>query len=77
MNDKIIAARITAMPRPMPVGMFDPMPEVIVTTEDSKEHTLFSFYPDELHFTPQEFIGLTIEEAHQLRTTKDIQYLKS
>jgi hypothetical protein len=70
---KIISARITDMPK----SMFDPMPQVHVTTEDGTEHKLFSYYPDELSFRPQEFIGLTIAEAHQLRHKKDVAYLRS
>ena len=31
---KITQVTITAMPRPMPIGMFDPMPQVIATFED-------------------------------------------
>jgi hypothetical protein len=73
----IIAARITALPRPMPHGMFDPMPEVHVTLEDGVEKRLFSYYPDELHFTPEEFVGLTEEEARRLKRDKDVRYLRS
>jgi hypothetical protein len=70
---KIIKARITAMPQ----GWFDPMPEVFATTEDGREQRLFEFYPDEISFTPNEFIGLTIEEAKRLKGKKDLNYLKS
>jgi hypothetical protein len=74
---KIIAARITAMPRPMPHSMFAPLPEVYVTMEDGTETMLFSYYPDELHFTPGEFLGLTEEEARRLKREKDVRYLRS
>jgi hypothetical protein len=74
---KITFARITAMPRPMPHGMFDPMPEVHVTMEDGTEQRLFSYYPDELHFTPGEFLGLTEEEARRVRRDKDVRYLRA
>jgi hypothetical protein len=40
---KIISATITPMPRPMPLGMFDPMPEVVAAFEDGSTKTLFSF----------------------------------
>ena len=72
---KIIQAIITAMPRPMPLGMFDPMPEVIATFEDDTTKTLFSCYPDEVSFLSSEFIGLTEEEAHSLFQKKDTAYL--
>ena len=74
---KIIGAVITAMPRPMPEGMFDPMPEVIVTFEGGSVKTLFSFYPDEVAFTEREFIGLTEEEAHSLFQQKDRAHLRA
>ena len=76
-NLKIISARITAMPRPMPEGMFDPMPEVFVTLDNGSEHYLFTYYPDELSFTGVEFIGLTLDEARRLKFTKDVNYLKN
>ena len=44
---KIKSAIITPMPRPMPDGMFDPMPEVVATFEDGSTKRLFSFFPDE------------------------------
>jgi hypothetical protein len=74
---KIKSVTITAMPRPMPLGMFDPMPEVIATFENGSTKTLFSFYPDEVSFLEREFIGLTEEEAHSLFQQKDTAYLRS
>ena len=74
---KITHATITAMPRPMPEGMFDPMPEVIATFEDGSTKNLFSFYPDEVLFEPSEFVGLTEEEAHSLFQQKDTAYLRA
>ena len=74
---KIITAIITPMPRPMPQGMFDPMPEVIATFEDGSSKSLFTFYPDEISFQASEFIGLTEEEAHSILQQKDRTYLRS
>ena len=74
---KIISATITPMPRPMPLGMFDPMPEVVATFEDGSAKTLFSFYPDEVSFQASEFPGLTEEEAHDLFQRKDKAFLRS
>ena len=48
---KITSAIITPMPRPMPEGMFDPMPEVIATFENSTSKSLFAFYPAEIPTT--------------------------
>jgi hypothetical protein len=70
-------ARITKQPRPMPEGMLDPMPKVFVTLEDGKEEFLFEYYPDEISFKESDFIGLTIQEAFELKIKKDVEYLKS
>ncbi len=74
---KIIEAFITPMPRPMPQGMFDAMPEVIGTFEDGSTKPLFSFYPDEVSFRASEFVGLTEEEAHSLFQQRDTAYLRT
>jgi hypothetical protein len=74
---KIKSVTITPMPRPMPQGMFDPMPEVIATFEDGSTKTLFSFFPDEVSFRESEFVGLTEEEAHSLYQQRDTAYLRS
>jgi hypothetical protein len=74
---KIKSVIITPMPRPMPQGMFDPMPEVIATFEDGTTKTLFSFYPDEVSFREQEFVGLTEQESHSLFQQRDTAYLRS
>lgn len=70
---KIKSARITKLP----TSLFDPMPEVFVTMENGEELPLFSFYPDEIFFRPNEFVGLTIEEARSLKGKKDMAYLNS
>lgn len=74
---KIKSVTITAMPRPMPEGMFDPMPEVIATFGDGSTKTLFSFHPDEVSFVTHEFTGLTEEEAYDLFQHNDRAYLRS
>ena len=61
----------------MPKSLFDPMPQVHITLEDGKEQFLFDYYPDEISFTPSEFVGLTIEEARNLKFRKDKRYLQS
>lgn len=69
----ITSARITAMPK----SFFDPMPQVHITLEDGTEQFLFEYYPDEISFTPSEFVGLTIAEAKHLKFKKDKKYLQS
>jgi hypothetical protein len=76
-RQKIVSARITQMPRPMPGGIFDKMPEVHVTLEDGSEQKLFEYYPDEISFSEKEFVGLTLDEARGLKTKKDKTYLRS
>ena len=73
----ITACKIGPYPKPMPDGMLDPMPQVKVQFDDGSKKTLFEFYPDELSFTEDEFIGLTEEQAHELRMKKDIEFLQS
>lgn len=70
---KITKAIITEQPK----TLFDPMPQVWVTYEDDEEEMLFDYYPDEISFCAEEFIGLTREQALKLRQQKDIEYLRS
>lgn len=74
MSKKITSARITAMPK----SLFDAMPQVWIKLDNEEnEQLLFDYYPDEISFTPQEFVGLTIEEARHLKFKKDKAYLQS
>jgi beta-lactam-binding protein with PASTA domain len=68
---------IGPFPRPMPEGMFDQMPSVTVTLSNGETLKLFEYYPDEISFVESEFIGLTIEEAENLLTQKDVKYIQS
>ena len=62
----------------MPASLFDPMPQVMVVLEgESQEKLLFEYYPDEISFSPNEFIGLTEAEAKRLKFKKDKNYLQS
>lgn len=61
----------------MPESSFDPMPQVEVIFDDGTTCSLFSYYPDEITFTPEEFIGLTRGQAMALRHKKDVDYLQS
>ncbi len=76
-NSLISRCTISRHPRSMPEGMLDPMPQVKAQFDDGSEKTLFEFYPDELSFTENEFIGLTEKQAHELRMKKDIEFLQS
>ncbi len=73
----IIKCTIGTYPRPMPEGMFDKMPAVRVQFDTDEQKTLFEFYPDEIDFKEDEFIGLTEEGARHLKFEKDKRYLQS
>jgi hypothetical protein len=73
MEPKIVSAEIG----PMPQGLFDPMPSVTATFDDGQVKRLFTFYPDEIRFTPDEFVGLTERQASALFHKKDVAYLRS
>ena len=72
-NMRITKARITEMPK----SFADPMPRVMVSGDNGEEHFLFEYYPDEISFTADEFIGLTVSEARNLKYVKDKRYLQS
>ena len=38
---------------------------------------LFTYYPNELRFDPEELIGLTVEDAQNLRLQRDLEFLRS
>jgi hypothetical protein len=69
----IVNAKISKMPQ----SIFDPMPQIEAIFSDGKTGTLFSYYPDEISFTAEEFIGLTRGEAMALKHKKDVAYLQS
>lgn len=71
----IVSAEIGPMPRPMPEGVGAPMPLVRVTLADGQSVDLFRFYPDELSFKPEDFVGLKLAQAKQLRFTRDRDFL--
>lgn len=72
-SPKIIAVKIG----PFPMHVFDPMPRVHALFENGEDEILFEYYLDEISFTEKEFIGLTKEQALNLKNKKDIGYLTS
>ncbi|MFH1078406.1 MAG: hypothetical protein V1745_03980 [Patescibacteria group bacterium] len=77
---KIVSAVIKPKPTHGPctiATMFDPIPAVHATFEDGSTEKLFEYYPDETSFSETEFVGLTREQAFDLRRRKDVAYLKS
>ena len=45
--------------------------------KDSKWELLRTYFPDEISFEPDEFIGLTDKEALSLCWERDLEYLRS
>lgn len=68
----ITSARIT----PLPKRLGDPLPEVWVTLEDGSDHKLFEYYPDEITFAAEDFVGLTLEEARLFKFGRDRAFLQ-
>lgn len=52
---------------------------VIVAQLDDKPdpERLFSYFHDEISFRPTELLGLTVDQANELRHKKDVAYLQS
>jgi len=74
----ITAARITDMPRPLPDGLTDPMPCLWVKLDGGEEEVVvFQYFPDELTFVAEEFVGLSIAQAKDLKRMKDKAYLQA
>lgn len=74
MNNQLIIVDCEISPLPLRLG--DPLPRVSVTFDDGTEAVLFEYYPDEVTFSENEFIGLTADEARGLFGRKDRQYLR-
>lgn len=52
--------------------------EAIATLSDGTTDVfVVAWFSDELHFTPDEFVGLRVREAIDLKQRKDITYLRS
>ncbi len=68
---------VSAVIGPMPKNMRDDMPKVTATFDDGETKELFSFYPDEITFVESELLGLTRKQVGELRTRKDVAYLRS
>jgi len=64
---RIVSAEIKAAPGPLPASVFDQAPQVLATLEDGKRVELFSYYPQERSFTPDDFVGLTVDEGRRLK----------
>lgn len=75
MEKKIIEAEIFRQPR----TNFLIAGDIVMVRYEGEEHLtdLFSFYPDEIQFYTDDFIGLTEAEAFRLKRNRDRNYLQS
>lgn len=73
---KIVACEITSDTFWAQFAIAEPK-HVMVTFEDGTTEKAFSFYSDELNFTAEEFVGLTMTEARTLHFKRDVEYLQS
>lgn len=44
--------------------------------DDGSEDVIGGYYPDELHYTENEFVGLTAKQADDLMHQRDTTYLR-
>lgn len=51
--------------------------EAIATLENGQEVFVFPWFSDELKFWEGELIGLTVEQARDLKQARDVAYLQS
>lgn len=51
--------------------------EAIATMDDGSEETIIHWFSDELQFSPNDFIGMTVEGARDFKQARDIAYLRS
>ena len=45
--------------------------------EEPDWQVLFTYYPNEISFSEDEFIGLSVENALEMRLERDLEYLRS
>lgn len=50
---------------------------VKATLSDGSDLDVFRFYTDELQFTADEFVGLTVRQARKLFHDRDVEYLQT
>ena len=68
---KVVSAEITNGDRPLPGEEFEKSAGVLATLDDGRQVELFSFYTHERAFTPEEFVGLTVDEGRRLKFAPD------
>ena len=51
--------------------------EAVATLDDGSEEIIIHWFSDELHFSPNDFIGMTVEGARDFKQARDVAYLRS
>ena len=72
----IVAASVGATPTKEAYFASLELPAVNVIFSDGRRCRLFDFYPDEIQFCAREFLGRTESQAHELRLSKDRDWLR-
>jgi hypothetical protein len=49
----------------------------VVVQVQGQEYELFQYYSDEVRFTADEFIGLTVDDGYRLFLRRDLAYLRT
>lgn len=77
-GDKVSDTKRIVNVRLEPPRKFGDMAKVFADLAGSDgEELLFSYFADEISFTPAELVGLTVEQANRLYHEKDVAYLRS
>jgi hypothetical protein len=49
--------------------------DVVATLSDGSTETVFRYFPDEIRFTAEELVGVTVEEARALHYRRGVDSL--
>jgi hypothetical protein len=64
---KIVSAVIMPESAPLPDGVFEQAARVLGTLDNGQDVELFAFHSHERWFAPEQFVGLTVDEARRLK----------
>jgi hypothetical protein len=70
-------SKIEAVNIALPIKFGDMAVVMVTLAGETEERKLFNYFHDEISFTPEELVGLTVDQANDLRHAKDVAYLRS
>lgn len=76
-SPRIVRFEIKSMPHRKWMRLLGEMRTVTATFDNGMRRDLFSFSPDEIMFSEDEVVGLTEQEADELRRLKNLTFLQS